>query len=200
MDDELVDERFTDGRVARRHRTRQRIVDAHVELIRGGVLRPTAAQIAEAAEVSVRSLWIVFGDMEGLLRATTDYWFEADDRLREPIDLSASLPERIEAFCHERARRLENISPAARAAVLLEPDSPALRESRRVHIQRVIDQVDEVFAAELAGAGTEQQALRDAVVSATSWYLWWSMRTDYGFSPEEAAAAMSLTLHRLLRG
>ncbi|EFQ84540.1 hypothetical protein HMPREF0063_10392 [Aeromicrobium marinum DSM 15272] len=189
---------FTDGRVARRERTRQRVVDAHTELLREGVLRPTAAHIAERAGVSVRTLWTVFGDMEALFGATTDFWFASDDALSRRTDLEADLPHRIAGFCDERVRRLENISPAARAAVLLEPVSPALRASRRRHAQRVVEHVEEVFAPELRAAGAEREELRWSLVAAASWNVWSLLRDDFGHSLEEASVVMRRTLTALL--
>ena len=43
-----------DGRTARSERTRTAIVDAHLQLIREGDLRPTAEKIAKQAGVSLR--------------------------------------------------------------------------------------------------------------------------------------------------
>ncbi|MGJ9412989.1 TetR/AcrR family transcriptional regulator [Aeromicrobium sp. CF4.19] len=179
----------TDGRVERRLRTQRAIVAAHTALLRGGDVRPRAAQIAEEAGVSVRTLWAAFGDMEGLLQATTDYWFEVDDELRSSIDPELSLPQRIELFCAERARRLENISPAARAAVLMEVDSPTLRESRRGHVQRVLDDVARTFDAELE-AVPDRAVVFDAVVAATSWNAWSLLRDDLDRPVDAALAAM----------
>jgi hypothetical protein len=55
-----------DGRTARSERTRNAIVDAHLQLIREGDLRPTADRIAKQAGVSLRALWSHFADMEAL--------------------------------------------------------------------------------------------------------------------------------------
>ena len=114
--------RQTDGRMQRGERTRALIVQAHVDLLREGVLKPTAAQISERAGVSRRALWTNFHDMENLLGSTVAHWFRLDDELRTEIDPSAPLEERIDRFCAERQRRLVNIAPAARAAVLGEPE------------------------------------------------------------------------------
>lgn len=188
----------TDGRVERGLRTRHAIVTAHSDLLRTGDLKPTAARIAERAGVSVRTLWTVFGDMEGLLQATTEYWFETDDALRGTIDCSLPLPERIDLFCDERSRRLENISPAARAATLMEPYSPALRASRIGHVQRVIDEVDTVFAPELEAAGGSREVLRDAIVVVTSWASWSMLRDDLERTVQESRAAMRQGLADML--
>lgn len=47
----------SDGRVARRQRNRERVVEAYVELLREGVSNPTAADIGERAEVTARSVY-----------------------------------------------------------------------------------------------------------------------------------------------
>lgn len=186
-----------DGRVERGNRTRRAIVDAHVALLREGDLAPTASRVAERAGVSVRTLWAAFGDMEGLLGATTGYWFEADDALRGTVDPDAPLAERIEVFCAERVRRLENISPAARAALLKEPFSEALRRSRLGHVQRVVHDLEAAFAAEL-DAAPDRSALLDALVAATSWNAWSLLRDDLARPVDAAHAAMLRSLHALL--
>lgn len=186
-----------DGRVARGNRTRIAILEAHADLLREGELRPTAARVAERAGVSVRTLWAAFGDMEGLFRATTDYWFRADDELREEVDPAAPLDVRIAEFCAERVRRLENVGPAARSALLMEPFSSALRESRLGHLLRVVDDVERVFAGELDRA-SDRAALLDSLVSATSWYAWAVLRDDLERSVDAAHAAMCLTVTALL--
>lgn len=188
----------TDGRVERGLRTRHAIVTAHTELLRTGDLKPTAARIADRAGVSVRTLWTVFGDMEGLLQATTDYWFETDDALRTAIDCSLPLAQRIELFCDERSRRLENISPAARAATLMEPYSPTLKASRIGHVQRVIDEVETVFAPELEAAQGSREMLRDAIIIVTSWAAWSMLRDDLERTVEESRSAMRKGLADML--
>lgn len=189
--------RQTDGRFARRDRTRRKILEAHATLLRAGDLRPTAGRIAEQAGVSVRTLRDVFGDMETLFRATTDYWLASDESLRRTIDPDLPLPQRIEQFCTERTRRLEAISPAARAAALLEHTSDALRLSRRGHVQRVVDEVDALFAEELA-ALPDPTVARDALVAVTSWNFWSLLRDDLQRDPAVAEAAMRRAVAELL--
>lgn len=186
-----------DGRVARGNRTRRAIVEAHAQLMRDGDLLPTAARVAASAGVSVRTLWGAFGDMEGLLQATTDYWFEQDSALRGEVDTSASLADRVEQFCAERVRRLENISPAARAAQLKEPFSQALRESRLGHVERVVHDIETTFAAEL-DAAPDRAALLDALVSCTSWNAWSLLRDDLARPVDAARSAMLHTVRALL--
>lgn len=189
--------RQTDGRMQRSERTRALIVQAHVDLLREGVLKPTAALIADRAGVSRRTLWSNFRDMESLLGATVDYWFRTDDELRTVIDPTAPLEERISRFCAERERRLVNISPAARAAVLGEPVSPALQASRRGHIGRVRSDVETAFAAELARADDPTQ-LVDAITVATSWNAWSLMFDDHGYPAAHCRQVMERAVRALL--
>lgn len=189
--------RQTDGRMQRSERTRALIVEAHAELLREGVLKPTAALIAERAGVSRRTLWSNFRDTEALLGQTVAHWFALDDRLRVEIDPEASLDERIEQFCAERERRLVNIAPAARAAVLGEPDFAALRESRQGHIRRVRDDVSRVFASELA-ASPDGEELLDALTVATSWNAWSLMYDDHGYPADRCRRIMTRAVRALL--
>ncbi len=189
----------TDGRVARGERTREAIVAAHTALLLEGVLKPTAKVIAERAEVSVRTLWANFRDLEALLIETTAYWDSADLALRVTVDPGASLGERIEAFSAQRSRRLENIAPAARSAALGEPFSAALAQSRRTHVERLRSEIETLFARELALAPTSsREELRYALITATGWPNWQLLRDDFELSADQVVAVMRTTLHALL--
>ena len=61
LDDEPVD-----GRRARRQRSRDLVVDALLDLLNAGVVRPTAQQVAERSGVSLRSIFRIFDDVETL--------------------------------------------------------------------------------------------------------------------------------------
>lgn len=188
--------RNTDGRVARGLRTRQAIIDAHAALLREGELKPTAQSVADRAGVSVRTLWKNFGDLEELLTESTAYWLAADDELVEPVDPDLPLPERIDRFCAQRARRLENIGPAARSAALGEPFSAALQDSRRTHVRRVREDVERTFARELGPGADEQRGYGVAVV--VSWPSWSLLRDDFGLEVEAAQAVMAASIRALL--
>lgn len=191
--------RQSDGRRRRGERTRRTIVEAHSALLREGDLKPTAQAIAERAGVSVRTLWVAFGDMEGLLDATTDYWLKSDWELRDPVEADRPLEERLDRFCAERARRLENIAPAARSAALAEPFSRALQSSRRHHVQRVRDAVEEVFAAELDARDPDaREELAVAMTTAASWNAWSLMRDDLGLDVATATGVVRRSLESLL--
>ena len=86
-----------DGRRLRSERTKQLIVEAYLLLLREGNRNPTAAQTAERAGYSVRSVFERFPDLHALRLAATDYAISegrAQDAVRtsRPIARRASDP------------------------------------------------------------------------------------------------------------
>lgn len=183
-----------DGRTARSERTRNAIVDAHVSLITGGDLRPTADRIAKLAGVSLRALWSHFADMEALFAASGRRILERRDAAFEPVPASLPLADRITAYCHQRARMMEQIAPAARASALKEPFSPALQRYHRLHVERARDELKVLFAAEL---GADEELLT-ALTAVSTWNHWDALRTPLALTPDEARASLARTITALL--
>jgi AcrR family transcriptional regulator len=183
-----------DGRTARSERTRNAIVEAHVALIREGDLRPTADRIAKQAGVSLRALWSHFADMEALFAASGERILEQRDEAHEPIPTDLPLAERIEAYCHQRARQLEQIAPVAKASALKEPFSPALQSYRRSHVDRVRTELKILFGREINGDETKLAAL-----TATSmWPTWGTLRDAMGLDQDAARVVLTRTVTALL--
>ncbi len=185
-----------DGRTARSERTRAAIVEAHVALIREGDLRPTADRIARQAGVSLRALWSHFADMEALFAASGQLILEQRDETYEPIPTDLPLERRIEAYCHQRARMLEQIAPIAKASSLKEPFSPALQSYRRAHTERVRDELRILFAREVA----DDEALLTALTATSMWPTWGTLRDAMGLDVEAARLILTRTVTALLTG
>ncbi|UQU65689.1 TetR/AcrR family transcriptional regulator [Couchioplanes caeruleus] len=183
-----------DGRTARSERTRSAIVEAHVALIREGDLRPTADRIAKQAGVSLRALWSHFADMEALFAASGQLILEQRDETYDPVPTDLPLDRRIEAYCHQRARMLEQIAPIAKASSLKEPFSPALQSYRRVHIQRVRDELCTLFAREIG----DDEALLNALTAAGMWPTWGTLRDAMGLDVDAARQVLTRTVTALL--
>jgi TetR/AcrR family transcriptional regulator of autoinduction and epiphytic fitness len=187
-----------DGRTARSERTRNAIVDAHVDLIRGGDLRPTADRIAKQAGVSLRALWSHFADMEALFAASGQRILDQRDAAYEPVPADLPLPRRIDAFTRQRARLLEMIAPAARASQLKEPFSPALQKFRRTHVDRVGSELATLFGQEIAAAGARGPDLLAALTAVCMWPTWDTLRTAMGLDVEAARRALGTAVNALL--
>ncbi|MFG1780358.1 TetR/AcrR family transcriptional regulator [Micromonospora sp. NPDC049048] len=189
-----------DGRTARAERTRAAIVEAHLALISEGDLRPTGERIAERAGISLRTLWTNFKDMETLFEASGAELLRQQDAAHRPISPALPLARRIDAYCRQRARLLQLITPSARAAQMREPVSGQLRRNRLKHIERVRDEVEQLFAAELEQAGPDRDQLVHALVAASMWPAWSMLRDGLGLGVDQARAVMARTVAALLAG
>ncbi|MBF9127629.1 TetR family transcriptional regulator [Plantactinospora sp. S1510] len=187
-----------DGRNARAERTRAAIVEAHLALIGEGDLRPTGERIAERAGVSLRTLWTNFKDMETLFEASGNQVLRQQDAAYRPISTALPLAKRVDAYCRPRARLLQLIAPAARAAQMREPVSPQLRRNRLLHIARVRAEVEQLFANELERAGAGREQLVNALVATSMWPTWSMLRDGLGLGVDNARSVMTRTVAALL--
>jgi TetR/AcrR family transcriptional regulator of autoinduction and epiphytic fitness len=187
-----------DGRTARAERTRAAIVEAHLALIGEGDLRPTGERIAERAGISLRALWTNFKDMEALFAASGQRLAERQSVEFRPVSPSLPLPQRVEEFCIQRAKMLEILAPSAKAARLREPFSAQLRQNKVKAIALVRDEIETLFAAELALAGDDREQLLQSLTVASTYASWAMMRDDLGLEVAEARGAMTRTVTALL--
>ena len=183
-----------DGRTARSERTRNAIVDAQLQLIREGDLRPTADRIAKQAGVSLRALWSHFADMEALFAASGQRVLEVRDDSHRPIPPKLPLGDRIEAYCRQRARLLEQIAPTAKAAAIKEPFSDTLQRYRRLHVERVRDELSVLFAPEIDG----NDELLNALTAVSMWPTWSTWREAMNLSVNASRATLARTIKSLL--
>jgi TetR/AcrR family transcriptional regulator, regulator of autoinduction and epiphytic fitness len=188
-----------DGRSLRAGRTREAIVDALFALLEEGEVQPTGDQIAERAGVSLRSVFLHFQGREQLFAAITERQVARIAPLFEPLDADAPLAARIDAFCEQRARVLEAVTPLRRAALMMEPRSELVARKLAEVRSGKRAQAEWLFAAELAACpDADRAALTAALGAACDWNAWQSWRAHQGLSPAAARAAMRLTLRALL--
>ena len=189
----------TDGRLARSARTRHAVVDALLDLLGEGDLRPTAARIAERAGVSLRLVFHHFDDLEAIYSELADRQAERVKPLTLPIPVTLPLPLRMEKFSAQRGRLLETLSPVRRAAVLMEPFRPAL--AKRLKHARDLTRAAAIaaFTPELSTLDpNEKRATIAALDVATSWVAWEQMRRHQGLSETDARGVMATTIRALL--
>ncbi len=174
-------------------------MEALLALLDQGRLRPTAAEIAERAGVSERSLFQHFADREALYQAVARQQYDRIVPTLEPIDVSLPLPERIDAFVAQRAWLLEEVTPVRRAALLLEPDSEVVSGWLQTARRQKAAEVERAFGAELDRLGQRERAvLLAALVAASAWTSWEALRAHQKLGVERSRAAMRVALSRLL--
>lgn len=184
-----------DGRRARRHRSRDLAVDALLDLLGEGVLRPTAQQVAERSGVSLRSIFRIFDDVESLNAAAAARQLSRIRHLFVDVMPTGSLADRVAQVVAINSRLYESIAPIRRAALRAAPESPALREQLARARGWVRGEVERVFAPELATATADTTA---AVELALSFEAWDQLRSAQGVSPTRATATVTRTVTALL--
>ena len=188
-----------DGRTVRAERTRQALVDALLALLYEGELQPTAERIAKRAGVSERSLFQHFADREALYQAVAVQQYERVAPTLEPVDLTLSLGERIDAFVAQRTRLLEEVTPVRRAALLLEPESEVVSGWLQSTRRQKAREVERVFRAELDAIEQPRRGVvQGALVAASAWTFWESLRAHQRLSAERSRAAMREAIASLL--
>jgi AcrR family transcriptional regulator len=185
----------SDGRVLRGHRNRERIVAALRELVREGVVRPSAEQVATAAGVGERSVYRHFRDMESLYGEIGRLVQSEVAELVEPAPPSeGTLTKRIRGLVAWRARLFERIAPFERSGSLARFRSPVLQRQHANLGRTMRRQLQAVFRAELAG----RAAVLEAADAFTSIETWQRLRIDQRLDPKRAARTVEAALQALL--
>ncbi|MDZ7669645.1 MAG: TetR/AcrR family transcriptional regulator [Gammaproteobacteria bacterium] len=183
-----------DGRARRSQKSRQRIIDAMIELVQAGVLEPTADQVAERAGLAMRTVFRHFTDMESLYREIARRMqSHAQPLLDEPID-GATWQATLHKLVDKRARLYEELLPMRRAADALRHRSPFLQQEDARFARLARDVLRRTLPAELAGDPERFEAL-DALLS---YDMWMRLRRSQRLSASAArrvlhAATASLT-------
>jgi AcrR family transcriptional regulator len=157
----------TDGRRRRSQNSRDRIIGAMMMLVEEGELSPIAEQVADRAQVGLRSVFRHFNDMESLfaemtVRLTQQYQpalapFAATDwrgRLEEAID------RRIDIF--------EKLLPFKRAADAHRHRSPAIEATHAATMQLLRARLHEFLPPALRDDPIAFETL-DFLLSVDSW-------------------------------
>lgn len=164
------DEDRIDGRTLRRTRNRTAVIDALLEIVREGNLHPGAAEIAERAGVSHRSIFRYFDDLDDLARNAIDHAFAEAGPLADVPDIGVgALPERIETFVDSRLSLLQFVDGTMQLARMRAPSIASIDEGLAAIAELFRAQIGEHFADELAGRSEADRPLMvDAILVLTS--------------------------------
>jgi TetR/AcrR family transcriptional regulator of autoinduction and epiphytic fitness len=188
-----------DGRTVRAERTRRALVEALLALLNEGRPRPTAAEIAERAGVSERSVFQHFPDREALLEAVAREQYERVMPTIRPVDASLSLAARIDEFVAQRATLYERAAGVRRAALLMEPESDVVAGWLTTVRRAGAAEAERVFRREIeATPADEREPLRAALVAACAWGTFEALRFHQGLSVSRTRGAMRTMVARLL--
>jgi len=197
---EVVDD-GADGRVVRRERNRDAVVDAIMVLIQSGESQPSMADVARLAGVSERSIFRHFDTREALFAAVIERQLEIVSALLHEVPSTGSLADRVAALVDERARLFEEITPMRRAALQFAGVSDLVAEQLANSRQWLRDELEEVFARELGRRpAAERRDILAGVAMSTSWESWNLLRTVEGCSVARTRRIVARLVTRQLAG
>lgn len=167
-----------DGRHRRSQQNRQRIIDAIVELVREGVLEPTAEQVSDRAGLAMRTVFRHFKDMDSLYREISRRIYArvqaiADDGI-EADTWQATLHNLID----RRARVYEELMPMRMSADALRHRSTFLQEDHR----RFIGLAREILRKVLPDEVAKNKLCFETLDALFSFEMWIRLRRDQQLS------------------
>ncbi len=188
-----------DGRRLRSERTRHYIIEAYLALLRESAGVPTAAQIADRAGYSVRSLFERFPDLLALSLAAADYAFVQANAKAVIRNVNADRATRIRTQVETRGQICEQWLPLWRALVRNLHYSEELKVRMRRVREAVRMRLELMYRAELAPlTATERKRILIALEAITDFESWARMRETLAMSVEEAGAVWIGAIDRLL--
>jgi AcrR family transcriptional regulator len=190
-----------DGRTMRRTRNRAAVIRALLDMIREGNLHPGAAEIADRAGVSHRSIFRYFDDLDDLVRTAIDQAFaDAAPLTVIPDPGTGSLDDRVERFVDSRIALFESINGTMQLARMRAYSIPSIDAEIAAFAQMFRGQISEHFGPELVAVSTpEREYLIDAVLVLTSYDGYSIHRRLLASSSERIGAAWRTSLTALLR-
>ncbi len=193
-----------DGRVDRVLRSRLAICDACLDLIQEGVLQPSADQVADRAGLSRRSIFYHFKDLAELYDAVVEAGMAHCAPLLKRIPPELPLAERIAMLADVRSTFFEATAPVARALTAQSLTGAAGDEARRVSLEALDRQREDValvFERELAPLPAAARAeATEALAVAVSPSAWEHLRRGRDLSLPRARAVLTRTLTALIDG
>jgi len=189
-----------DGRRLRSERTKQLIIEAYIALAEEMSPRvPTAAEIAERAGYSVRSIFERFPDIRALQVAAIDYSLAQIAALSAPRGADGDRMTRIVSHVRTRGETCERWLPLWRSLIVNQGDSPEIKARIRIARDRVTDRMEKMFTPEFSTLPDEERRqMLIALEALTDVESWARMREFFGLSFDEACLVWTQTIARLL--
>ncbi|MBI3199626.1 MAG: hypothetical protein HYZ40_19365 [Rhodospirillales bacterium] len=191
--------RRVDGRRLRSERTKQRIIEAYLDLLRESPQVPTAVQIAERAGYSVRSVFERFADLLTLSLAVADYAFVQGATHAVARHVDADRQTRIRSHVETRADVCEKWLPLWRTLVLNQSESDLLKMRIEYMREAFVARLELMYRPELAQLPEpERKQLLIALEALIDFESWGRMRERHGLSVEAARGVWINAINRML--
>lgn len=174
------------GQALRRARSRQRIVDAVVELATEHNIEPTADRVAELAGVTTRTVFRHFDDVEALRREIVADLRRQIDALHVSFDPERDWREQLDELVLRRTGIFERYTRHILWAQALRWRSPDVEADVQAYYTRLRKSIRVRLPAELAAKRTVLAALEVTL----SWEVWLRLRRDQKLSVKQSTAVV----------
>jgi len=190
-----------DGRRLRSERTKQLIIEAFLALVRDNPTNPmpTAAQIAERAGYSVRSIFERFPDLGKLRVAAADYSLAQAAALAPPRQVDGDRQARIRSQVETRAGTCERGVALWRVLLATAEEEEELRPRIRIARERTVERLEVMYRPELSTLPErDRKHMLIALEAILDHESWAPMREIHGLSFEEGCAVWIHAIDRML--
>ena len=191
------------GRYRQRRRTRSAIINAAVELLRSGRTAPGVNEIADAADVSRRTVYQYFPTVEQLLLdATLGLLSQAaiDDAIDRADPGGEDAPRRVSAMIRALADMSSQTMPLGRSLIRLTVDAPTEGTGQPKRGYRRVDWIEaaiEPLRGRLDDAGFER--LVSALAMVIGWEALIVLQDLRGLTPDEQAEVSAWAARALIQ-
>ncbi len=183
-----------DGRRRRSERSRERIVEALLDLVKSGEMSPSAAQVADTANVSLRTVFRHFEEMESLYREMARV---CEARFR-PTFMSPykarDWPGQLKELLDRRVQFFEDAMHLRICCTLRRFQSPTLMED----YQRFLRMEHSGIEALLPEDRLSDSDWVSSLDVALNFETYRRLRQERGLSQSAATAVMSRMLHMIM--
>ena len=165
----LQDKDKLDGRLERSKKSRDLIIKAMRDLIDEGILNPTAQQVAETAQVGIRTVFRHANDMETLFRLITKANAEKRSKYFLQADTNGNLEERIEKLARSRGEGYTEMQNFILATAASKWKYKFLDNQYKGANKRLKKNLHE-WLPEMNNLDEEKQAMVEAIMSFEYWH------------------------------
>jgi len=183
-----------DGRRRRGEDNRARIVAAMLEIIHAGEVVPSAEQVAQRADVGLRTVFRHFQDMDSLYREMSGVIAQELHSAAEIAFKSQDWRERVLELIARRSWAFEKIGPFLRASAVFRYRSKFL-EADNVEF---VTALRAILKRQLPPEVARDQAKLEILDVLLSFETWSRLRREQGLAPKPAREVLEAAVRRLL--
>ena len=176
-----------DRRRLRSARTKQRIIEAFLDLLREGNPNPRLGEVANRAGCAVRSIHERFVSVNELHGAAAEYAMNQAIALAPLVNADADRQTRISAQVHTRAGTCERTLHLWRLLLAGQSSSPGLRDRVTIARKMIGLRLEAMYRPELASLPeVERRKLLVTLEALTDFESWGLMREYHEMSFDDA--------------